>query len=245
MKNKNVPSISPIMRGPPFENLPHRLQKANAMLSPKSHQLRRNLKGVCILYKYNLKIIQIYNLTIIVWMWRFAQLSLKIWNLHNSWCKMVRKSWLVGISITKQKAEMKFPSESGGKTLHVHCGWHMRRSPCWENFSKTQNTKYIKPSRIRKLQKILNTKLLIWKLFKNKKIQNTKPCNVKQIGNICWKVPNTQLSGCCLSVACTIWGADLLFRPVGSALFPNPPLLPPASPLTHPRLKSLSARPSQ
>ena len=66
---------------------------------------------------------------------------------------------------------------------------------------------------------------------------------MKQIRNICWKVPNTQFSGCCLSVARTIWDADLLFRPVGSALFPNPPLLPPASPLTHPRLKSLSARP--
>ena len=35
---------------------------------------------------------------------------------------------LVGISITKQKSEMKFPSESGDKTLDVHCGRQTRRS---------------------------------------------------------------------------------------------------------------------
>ena len=118
MKNKNVPSISPIMRGPPFENLPHRLQKANAMLSPKSHHLRHNLKGVCILYKYSLKIMQIYNLTIIVWMWRFAQLSLKIWNLHNSWCKMVRKSLLV---LAWESKKLKWNFHLKVATKHYMC----------------------------------------------------------------------------------------------------------------------------
>ena len=162
MKTKNIPSISPIMRGPPFENLPHRLQKANAMLSPKSHQLRRNLKGVCILYKYNLKIIQIYNLTMIVWMWRFAQLSLKIWNLHNSWCKMVRKSSLV---LASQSKKLKWNFHLKVATKHYMCiaADKLAAAPPGARFSKKKLK--LRPEKIEEQHSIWPGEQLVTWLF--------------------------------------------------------------------------------